>query len=265
MVLEMLLDCFFSRRQSKEDSENRNKRQSRPSGASSKSVPRNSIKPLSQNHHNDDHKVMESESTTQDNNNCTFDNRNNLTIEKCIAKDNFKNMLYGTPSTTPILFFGNGSPKDVQSWSESLDKLLDDPIGIQTFFMHLKEEHSTENIRFWLACENYKNCSAEMQDENANRIFDEFLSRRATSQINVSCGILRDVKKEMNRPSSVTFLKIQHEIYNLMRTDSYPRFLKSKKYLKMLQDEPSQPETNPNEANRKESMNVVQKINLFIQ
>lgn len=140
-------------------------------------------------------------------------------------------------STTPMLFFSDGLPHRIQSWSESLEKLLEDPVGIKNFFIHVKAEHSTENIRFWLSCENYKTAvkSGDTHaSERAQQIFNEFLSRRATHQVNLAGATLKEVRKNMSRPNEVTFEKAQVEIYHLMRTDSYPRFLKSEHYLNLL-------------------------------
>ena len=220
--------------------------------SSSSKSPRHSEQPQqhcdNNNNNNRIHdNVYTNDGNTYDGGDETFEDTHNtskrLSIETCIMGDNLRNMLNGTPVPTPILFFSNGSPKDVKGWSESLDNLLKDPVGLQTFFMHLKGEHSTENIRFWLACENYKNRAGRDDEatryDTAHQIFKEFLSRCATSQINVPCRLFRELKQELGKPNANTYLALQHEIYNLMRTDSYPRFLRSDKYLEMLKDSKS--------------------------
>jgi len=252
-TLEMLLDCFF--RQNRRGSEHSttttttsdNDAHDRKQLSQRKFIGRNnSIQPahLSKNTNFENGKQrMDSNQVIESNNNnsVVYDNRSSSTSPSPrFSRENLnrKNLVLGTPNNTPILFFSNGTPRDVKSWSESFENLLDDPVGIQTFFMHLKAEHSTENIRFWLACENYKKSEASTLEETASLIYNEFLSRRASSQINVNCSLLREVRKEMTRPSHTTFLKVQHEIFNLMRTDSYPRFLKSEKYASMLRERP---------------------------
>ena len=260
----MLLDCFFSKKHREiehatVDEEIKEKQNFKSN--SRKTLHRlNTVQPLAVNGETTSTKNMSTSATSIQHDNCsiynndgnTYNNNNNeedknrtsssdhkdrSSIEQCIMGDNFRNMLNGTPIPTPILFFSNGSPKDVKGWAESLDNLLGDPIGVQTFFLHLKSEHSTENIRFWLACENYKKCSDDTtRYETAQQIFEEFLSRRATTQINVPCRLFREVKREIAKPTKTTFSNLQHEIYNLMRTDSYPRFLKSEKYIDLLKD-----------------------------
>lgn len=148
-----------------------------------------------------------------------------------------------TSRATPILFLSDGPPKQIQSWSESLDKLLHDPVAIQTFFLHLKSEHSTENLRFWIACENYKRSyrqspsDLQKHTKQAQEIYKEFLSKRACSQVNLACSSLKEVKKRMSKPSEKMFECVQNEIYELMKEDSYPRFLKSERYLSLLHKE----------------------------
>ena len=266
----MLLDCFFSSKQKNhkhrtneedeaEEEAKKEKKNFNSNPSSSKTFRRtNTVQPTAVNDRDEGFSKKMSTSQTGllrqhgncNNNNSIHNNDGNegrrngssnrksrSSIEQCIMGDNFRNMLNGTPIPTPILFFSNGAPKNIKGWGESLDNLLGDPIGVQTFFLHLKAEHSSENIRFWLACENYKTCSDDTTlYETAQQIFNEFLSRRAITQINVPCRLFREVKKEIGQPTKTTFSNVQHEIHNLMRTDSYPRFLKSEKYLEMLKD-----------------------------
>lgn len=126
--------------------------------------------------------------------------------------------------------------QQLETWSESLDKLLKDPAGIHNFSMYLRIEHSSENIRFWLACENYKKSSVEVLHEKAKIIYNEFLSRRSPNQVNLDSQLVNDVRDQIAKPTKQTFLKAQCEIFRLMKTDSYPRFLKSTKYQQLLAD-----------------------------
>ena len=254
----MLLDCLFSKKHREIEHIAVEKEIKEKENNSHKTLRRkNTVQPSAVTGETSSTKNMSTSVTSIQHDNCniynndgnTYNNNNNdnkigsahrkdkSSIEQCIMGDNFRNMLNGTPIPTPILFFSNGSPKDVKGWGESLDNLLGDPIGVQTFFLHLKSEHSTENIRFWLACENYKKCTDDTtRYETAQQIFDEFLSRRATTQINVPCRLFREVKRDIGKPTKTTFSNVQLEIYNLMRTDSYPRFLKSDKYMDLLKD-----------------------------
>lgn len=56
--------------------------------------------------------------------------------------------------------------------------------GLQAFTDFLKSEYSDENIRFWKACEDYRQiaCRTEMTCE-ANRIYSEFVQTEAPSQV----------------------------------------------------------------------------------
>ena len=49
----------------------------------------------------------------------------------------------------------------IERWSLSLDELLRDPQGVVAFLKHLEKEHSSENLRFWLACEEFRETKRE--------------------------------------------------------------------------------------------------------
>ncbi|KAF5898258.1 regulator of G-protein signaling 21-like, partial [Clarias magur] len=55
--------------------------------------------------------------------------------------------------------------------------------GLHAFTEFLKSEYSEENIKFWLACQDYKKltCQTEMTCE-ANRIYSEYVQTEAPSQ-----------------------------------------------------------------------------------
>ncbi|CAH2323267.1 regulator of G- signaling 10 isoform X1 [Pelobates cultripes] len=96
----------------------------------------------------------------------------------------------------------------------------------------LKKEFSEENVLFWLACEDFKKSKdkKEMQ-KKAREIYTTFLSSKATSQVNVE-GQSRISEMMLENPHPLMFQKLQEQIFNLMKYDSYSRFLKSETFLK---------------------------------
>ena len=138
---------------------------------------------------------------------------------------------------------GEGSrcgSQQVERWSLSLDELLRDTEGVVVFLKHLEKEHSSENLRFWMACEDYKACSLKKVAEKADQIYKEYLSRSAFYQVNLDSKLMVEVEEGMKNPNHFTFRAAQHEIFRLMRSDSYPRFLKSENFL-MLTKEANSP------------------------
>ncbi|XP_063290310.1 regulator of G-protein signaling 10 [Pelobates fuscus] len=119
-----------------------------------------------------------------------------------------------------------------QNWATSLDNLLEDPQGVIEFTDFLKKEFSEENVLFWLACKDFKKSKdkKEMQ-KKAREIYTTFLSSKATSQVNVE-GQSRISEMMLENPHPLMFQKLQEQIFNLMKYDSYSRFLKSEAFLK---------------------------------
>lgn len=128
----------------------------------------------------------------------------------------------------------------VEKWSISLDELLRDSEGVVVFLKHLEKEHSSENLRFWLACEEYKACPLKKLKEKADLIHREYLSRSAFYQVNLDSKLMLEVEEGMKNANHFTFRAAQHEIFHLMRSDSYPRFLKSDNFI-MLRQEANSP------------------------
>ncbi|XP_028741493.1 regulator of G-protein signaling 10 isoform X2 [Peromyscus leucopus] len=112
-------------------------------------------------------------------------------------------------------------------WATSLENLLEDPEGVTKFREFLKKEFSEENVLFWLACEDFKKMEDEKQMHvKAREIYMTFLSNKATSQVNVE-GQSRLSEQILEEPHPLMFQKLQEQIFNLMKYDSYSRFLKS--------------------------------------
>ncbi|XP_053441596.1 regulator of G-protein signaling 10 isoform X1 [Nycticebus coucang] len=129
------------------------------------------------------------------------------------------------------------SLKSTAKWATSLENLLEDPEGVKRFREFLKKEFSEENVLFWLACEDFKKTQDKKQmQEKAKEIYTTFLSSKASSQVNVE-GQSRLDEKILEEPHPLMFQKLQDQIFNLMKYDSYSRFLKSDLFLKHKQTE----------------------------
>uniref|UniRef100_A0A1B6DR03 Regulator of G-protein signaling loco n=1 Tax=Clastoptera arizonana TaxID=38151 RepID=A0A1B6DR03_9HEMI len=123
----------------------------------------------------------------------------------------------------------------VSCWASSFEKLLEDPTGLQTFAEFLKKEFSHENIYFWVACERYR----WLEDITARRqagqeIFEKHLAIGAVEPVNVDSQARQVTQEELAEAQSTLFLQAQKQIFNLMKFDSYPRFIKSELYKECL-------------------------------
>lgn len=119
----------------------------------------------------------------------------------------------------------------VAAWAASFEKLLEDPAGLHTFAEFLKKEYSHENIYFWTACERYKRLSSpdELQ-AMAKVIFERHLCIGASEPVNVDSQARQDAQDSLHNPNEFLFSQAQKQIFNLMKFDSYSRFLKSNLY-----------------------------------
>ncbi|XP_045438104.1 regulator of G-protein signaling 10 isoform X3 [Pipistrellus kuhlii] len=108
------------------------------------------------------------------------------------------------------------NPKSTAKWAASLENLLEDPEGVKKFRMQ----------------------------EKAKEIYSTFLSSKASSQVNVE-GQSRLNEKILEEPHPLMFQKLQDQIFNLMKYDSYSRFLKSDLFLKHQRTEEEEEEEPP--------------------
>ncbi|XP_045429971.1 regulator of G-protein signaling 12 isoform X3 [Pipistrellus kuhlii] len=120
----------------------------------------------------------------------------------------------------------------VASWAVSFERLLQDPLGVRYFSDFLRKEFSEENILFWQACEYFSHVPAHDKKElsyRAREIFSTFLCSKATTPVNIDsqAQLADDI---LSAPHPDMFKEQQLQIFNLMKFDSYTRFLKSPLY-----------------------------------
>ncbi|XP_053769315.1 regulator of G-protein signaling 14 [Desmodus rotundus] len=122
------------------------------------------------------------------------------------------------------------------SWGLSFERLLQDPLGQAYFTEFLKKEYSAENLTFWKACESFQQIPAsdtQKLTQEARSIYQEFLSSQALSPVNIDrqAWLGEEVLAE---PRPDMFRAQQLQIFNLMKFDSYARFVKSPLYRECL-------------------------------
>ncbi|XP_076164696.1 regulator of G protein signaling family member locomotion defects isoform X2 [Ptiloglossa arizonensis] len=130
------------------------------------------------------------------------------------------------------LYDKNTDCKSIHAWASGFEKLLEDPKGLQTFAEFLKKEFSHENIYFWAACERYKDTKdPATRRKLANQIYQRHLSNTAAEPVNVDSHAAGQITQELlGKAPTDLFLQAQKQVFNLMKFDSYPRFLRSDLY-----------------------------------
>ncbi|XP_015679978.1 regulator of G-protein signaling 14 [Protobothrops mucrosquamatus] len=142
------------------------------------------------------------------------------------GSNNSVNSLPCTQSVTPSV------GHSVARWAESFETLLQDQLGVAYFTEFLKKEFSAENVYFWQACEQFQQIPANSTQklaQEARKIYDEFLSSHSINPVNIDkqAWIGEEV---LSTPTPDMFHVQQLQIFNLMKFDSYARFVKSALY-----------------------------------
>ncbi|KAI1234213.1 Regulator of G-protein signaling 14, partial [Lamprotornis superbus] len=156
-----------------------------------------------------------------------------LNASRARGSNHSVNSLPGPPATC------GSTHGSVVSWAESFETLLQDRVAVTYFTEFLKKEFSAENVYFWQACERFQQIPAsdtQQLAQEARRIYDEFLSSHSVSPVNIDkqAWIGEDM---LATPSPDMFRIQQLQIFNLMKFDSYTRFVKSPLYQACLRAE----------------------------
>uniref|UniRef100_A0A8B9UI33 Regulator of G-protein signaling 12 n=1 Tax=Anas zonorhyncha TaxID=75864 RepID=A0A8B9UI33_9AVES len=153
---------------------------------------------------------------------------NSTDLKDCISE----NSLSSNASLPSVQSCRRLRDRRVASWAVSFERLLQDPLGVKYFSEFLRKEFSEENILFWQACEYFNHVPAHDKKElsyRAREIFTKFLCSKATTPVNIDsqAQLADDI---LNSPHPDMFKEQQLQIFNLMKFDSYTRFLKSPLY-----------------------------------
>ncbi|XP_051951745.1 regulator of G-protein signaling 6-like isoform X1 [Xyrauchen texanus] len=126
------------------------------------------------------------------------------------------------------------SQQRVKKWAFSLDEALKDPVGREQFLKFLESEFSSENLLFWLAVQDLKSRPLQEVVARAQEIWEEFLAEGAPNAINLDSHSYERTSQNLKDPGRYSFEDAQDHIYKLMKSDSYPRFLRSNAYQDLL-------------------------------
>ncbi|XP_074544410.1 regulator of G-protein signaling 12b isoform X2 [Halichoeres trimaculatus] len=153
---------------------------------------------------------------------------NSTELQGC-GSDNSLNSNASLPS---VQSHRRHTERRVASWAVCFERLLQDPVGVRYFSEFLKKEFSEENILFWQACEFFSHVpenDKKQLSQRAREIYNSFLSSKATTPVNIDsqAQLADDI---LNAPRPDMFKEQQLQIFNLMKFDSYTRFLKSLLY-----------------------------------
>ncbi|XP_077378352.1 regulator of G-protein signaling 3-like isoform X2 [Festucalex cinctus] len=118
------------------------------------------------------------------------------------------------------------SAREVLMWSESLQALLANRYGLAVFRHFLRSEYSEENLDFWLAVETFK--QTRPLGKTADKIYEDF------EEVSVDSKVRELMQRSLRLGAGTDSLQLaQDRIFELMEADSYPRFLRSRLYAQL--------------------------------
>ncbi|KAI8786763.1 regulator of G-protein signaling 20 [Biomphalaria glabrata] len=89
---------------------------------------------------------------------------------------------------------------------------------------------------FYLACEDLKKeDNPELIEEKARLIYEDYISILSPKEVSLDSRVREVINRNMVEPTPHTFDEAQLQIWTLMHRDSYPRFLNSQVYKRLLQ------------------------------
>ncbi|XP_054432556.1 regulator of G-protein signaling 13 [Pteronotus mesoamericanus] len=129
----------------------------------------------------------------------------------------------------------NLTVEEVLGWAQSFEKLMATKHGPVAYAAYLKMEHSEENIKFWMACETYKKIASRWSRvSQAKKLYRIYIQPQSPREINIDSSTRETILRNIQEPTQTCFEVAQRIVYMHMERDSYPRFLKSEMYQKLL-------------------------------
>ena len=128
----------------------------------------------------------------------------------------------------------NEGTSSVASWANSFENLLEDETGLHVLTEFLKKEFSQENIQFWTECEKFKKLSDHEQIKSrATHIWKTYLhdTDDGSCRINIDSWTRQECEQALQNQQA------HSQIFQLMKYDSYSRFLHSPMYKECLRNE----------------------------
>ncbi|KAI6646742.1 hypothetical protein LOD99_12862 [Oopsacas minuta] len=115
----------------------------------------------------------------------------------------------------------------MEKWKEGLDSLLLDPLGVFYLKKYMQREFSEENLCFYIECREYFYLPESELIAKAEHIYDKYIKAGALTQINLDEQVLTELNRNMRMPKRDVFVRAQGNVFNLIKTDTYVRFIKS--------------------------------------
>ncbi|CAF0794481.1 unnamed protein product [Rotaria sordida] len=124
----------------------------------------------------------------------------------------------------------------VRRWSFNCKELISDPTGVCEFMKFCKADFSTESLNFYLHVQEIRNCPLSQIKQKADYVYQEHLAPNAPQEVNINDTIRTKIIKQLDNPNRDIFIEAEKHIIELMKKNSYPRFIHSEHYRNLLQN-----------------------------
>lgn len=119
----------------------------------------------------------------------------------------------------------------------SLEKILNDKVGMVTFKNFLKSVFAEENLGFWCDVVAFKKTTPEQREFEAKRIYVLYIHDKAAYPLNVAQTTKATIIQKIEQPEATLEINIfdyaQDQAYEMMERDLFPRFRQSPYFYKL--------------------------------
>ncbi|CAF0772180.1 unnamed protein product [Didymodactylos carnosus] len=138
---------------------------------------------------------------------------------------------------TPLV--DNPTQLRVRRWSFNVKELLRDPTGVREFQKFCVSEFSTESLNFYLHVQEIRRCPLSQVKQKAETLYREHLAPNAPHEVNINDMIRSKIVKQMTNPTRDIFIEAERHIIELIKKNSYSRFIQSEYYRQLLMNAPN--------------------------
>ncbi|CAF1167305.1 unnamed protein product [Adineta ricciae] len=139
--------------------------------------------------------------------------------------------------TQPLV--DNPTQLRVRRWSFGCKELLSDPTGVREFMKFCEADFSTESLNFYLHVQALRNCPLSQIKQKAELVYREHLAPNAPQEVNINDMIRTKIIKQLDNPTREIFFEAEKHIIELIKKNSYPRFIQSEVYRSQMQNAPN--------------------------
>ncbi|KAJ3435003.1 leucine-rich repeat isoform f [Anaeramoeba flamelloides] len=136
----------------------------------------------------------------------------------------------------------SGSNKDDENkrLTISFEQIIKEQSFLEFFHLFLQKEFAEENLMFYKVVTELKQIDTEntqLIKTAVQKIFDNYISTNSQYEINIEYNVRNEIIQKIKKLDSIDqglFDKAMIQIFEMLKTDSYPKFIKSDFYKQLI-------------------------------